>query len=156
VVSLPFTAFLYAVRSPATPTEALLKRLVWWGACLLIVGVLLDPVVGGTRKEPPTAAWMFQSTSVAIFVLASLILVMNVLEKPRWMRLLVDSGQNPMIAYVGYGTLILPLIGLTGVKHAIESREPTPWVAFSWSVLVTLMVAYVTAFFTRRRVFWRT
>jgi predicted acyltransferase len=143
-------------RRPRAATESLISQLVGWGTFWLVMGLLLDPFEEGTRKLPVTFAWFFQTSGLAIFILVALVIVMEMLRKPRWLQLLVDSGQNPMIAYVGYGMLVLPLLGLSGIKNAFESREPTPWVAFAWAVIVTVMVAYVTRFFTRRKLFWRT
>jgi hypothetical protein len=51
--------------------------------------------------------------------------------------------------------LMLPVLGLTTIKEAVESRQFAPWIAFGWSVLVTLLVAYTVRFFSRRRLFWR-
>ena len=77
------------------------------------------------------------------------------LQRRRWLQLLVDNGQNPMMGYVGYGMVMLPLLGLTGIKEAIESTTPAPWVAFGWGLIVTLLVAYFVRFFSRRKLFWR-
>ena len=50
---------------------------------------------------------------------------------------------------------MLPVLGLTHIKSGFEGLEPSPWVAFAEGLLVTLIVAYMVRFFTRRRLFWR-
>ena len=142
-------------KHPSTPTESLIARLVRWGTCWLLLGLFLDPYEGGTHKVPPTFAWFFQGCGLAIFVLLALFVVINVLRQRRWVQLLIDNGQNPMMGYVGYGMLVLPLLGLSGIKDLFESLEPSPWVAFGEGLIVTLVVAFIVRFFTRRRLFWR-
>lgn len=147
-------AALYVARRPATPTESLVAQMVYWGALWLLLGLMLDPY-DGTKKVPPTFAWFFQGCGLAIFVLVAFIIIMELVERPRWLGLLVDNGQNPMIGYVGYGMLALPLLSLTTVKETIESRGPAPWLAFGWSLIVTVLIAYGVRLFTRRKLFWR-
>jgi len=60
-----------------------------------------------------------------------------------------------MIGYVTWGMLVLPLVGLSTVKDAVESREPPVWIAFAWSVCLVALVAAAVSALTRRRIFWR-
>lgn len=142
-------------RRPGRPAEAIVQQLIRWGAVWLLLGLVMDPIEGGTQKLPPTLSWMFQSVGLAIMLVAAFTIVIDILAK-RWLQLLVDNGQNPMMAYVGYAMLVLPLLGLSGAKQAFESLQPAPGVAFGWGVMALLMVAFVVRFFTRRGVYWRT
>ena len=71
--------------------------------------------------------------------------------------LLVRCGQNPMVAYTAAGYVITPL--LTFVDCAV----PLPWLwgncgcamAVGRSVIVTLMMIFFTAAFSRHKLFWR-
>lgn len=60
-----------------------------------------------------------------------------------------------MIAYVANGMLIMPLLGLTTIKGLVESQEPGPWLAFGWSIVILMLVAFTVRFFARRKLFWR-
>lgn len=146
---------LLVMRRPATAQEALLARLLRWGTSWLLLGLLLDPVQGGTKKVPETLAWFFQGSGLAIFTLVACIVIADVLRRPRWLRLLIDTGQNPMLAYVVLGMLILPLLGLSGVSRAVDALLTSPWLAFGWSVLLTLGAALLVQQATRRRWLWR-
>jgi predicted acyltransferase len=146
----------YVTFHHSTQTESVLAQLVRWGSLWLLLGLLLDPYEGGTRKLPPTFSWFFICTGLGTFLIAMLIVTSEWLQKSRVLRLLADTGQNPMIAYVGYGMIALPLLGLSGINDAIYRREPGPWALFAWGVVVTLVIAFMVQFFTRRRLFWRT
>jgi hypothetical protein len=136
--------------------ESLVTHLVPWGCIALLGGLALDPLQGGTRKAPETLAWFFQSTGLAIFALAVFIIAIELWRRPRSVQLLVDVGQNPMIGYVGYGMVVLPLLGLTGTLRAIAASGAGPWLMFGWGLLLTLVVALMVRTFTRNGIFWRT
>ena len=144
----------WVTRYPLTATESLIHQLVRWASFWLLLGLLLDPFDGGTKKVPETFAWFFQGTGVAMFLLVAFLLAFSG-RRPRPLQLLVDNGQNPMLAYVMFGMVILPLLGLTTAKQAIDAMELAPAAALSWSVAVTLAVAVAVSAFTRRKVFWR-
>jgi predicted acyltransferase len=149
------TAAIRLTRDPKSPGDTLISQLARWGTFWLLLGLLLDPVENGTHKEPATFAWMFQGLGLGIMVLLAFFIIIHVMHRRDSLQLLIDNGQNPMMGYVGYGMLVLPIIGLTRLKYTVESAEPSPWVSFAWGVLLTLAVAYIVRFFTRRRLFWR-
>jgi predicted acyltransferase len=148
-------AALFLARRPATATGTLIARLLGWGTFWLLLGLLLDPFDGGTKKVPETFAWFFQGSGLAIAVLVIFIIVADVLRKPRALQLLIDNGQNPMVAYVAVGMLVAPLLGLTGINDFVTARLSSPWMAFAWSVAGTLIVAWAVRTLTRRRLLWR-
>jgi fucose 4-O-acetylase-like acetyltransferase len=142
-------------RRPATAREHIVTSLCRWGTLWLLIGLLFDPIEGGTQKVPATLAWMFQCVGLGLFLVCAFTIVIDLYRRP-WLQLLVDNGQNPMIAYVGYATVVLPLLGLSGMKNAVEAREPGPWLLLAWGTLATVIVALLVQFFTRRRILWRT
>jgi ABC-type uncharacterized transport system permease subunit len=66
------------------------------------------------------------------------------------------NGQNPMVAYVGFMNLVLPVLMLTGVAGWIATWSASPWMGALRGLLYTVLVAWITAFMTRRGWVWRT
>jgi predicted acyltransferase len=154
VASLLLCGVLFhLVRRPGSSVEVFIAQFSRWGVFWVLLGLAFDPFDGGTKKVPETHAWLFQSCGLAIFVLLAFTILMEL--RPRWLRLLVDTGQNPMLAYVGYGMVALPILGLTSVQARIESQGFGPWTLFAWGVCVTLLIGLMVQFFTRRALFWR-
>ena len=83
-------------------------------------------------------------------------IVIDIFNKRRWLQLLIDNGQNPMIAYAGIQNLIRPLLALTMLDQLLQSITPTPWLGFLRGLFMTLLLALAVGFFARRKIFWRT
>jgi ABC-type uncharacterized transport system permease subunit len=71
-------------------------------------------------------------------------------------QLLIDNGQNPMIAYAGINNLIIPLLALTTVSPFLSSLVTSPWLGFLHGAIITLLLALSVSFFTKHKIFWRT
>lgn len=146
----------WLLRRPHTETETLLYRLFTTGFFWLLLGLALESLEGGVKKDPATTSYFFITAGMASLVL----LVTTVLLHQAHMRagLLVRCGQNPLIAYTAAGYVVVPL--LIFVDRAVA----LPWLwggcgcvmSVGRSVIVTLMMMCFTAAFTRRKLFWRT
>lgn len=147
-----FTLF----REPRRPLEILLRRLYGWGVLWLVVGLLLEPYQGGIKKDHATISYHFVTSGLAVFALVFFSVIIDGLGRRGWLRLLIDSGQNPMIAYVGIRNLLPPLLGLLAIEQLVGRLELTPWAGFGWACVKTILLAAAVSVFTRLRVFWRT
>ena len=72
------------------------------------------------------------------------------------MQLLIDNGQNPMIAYVGFANLLWPILALTNLDSTIIEHTKTPLFGFLKGLVYTLIVASIVSLFTKLKLFWRT
>ena len=146
----------WLVRGPSTETERLVKDLYPWGAYWLLLGLTLEPFEGGIKKMPDTMSYYLVTAGLAIFLLIAGTIVIDIWRRQRWLQLLIDNGQNPMIAYVGGENFIWPLVVLTRLDRPIDAITQSPWAGLTAGVLTTLVVAYAVRGFTRLRIFWRT
>lgn len=146
----------WLVRGPSTGTERLVRDLYPWGVYWLLLGLAFEPFEGGIKKTPDTMSYYLVTAGLAIFLLIAGTIVIDIWRRQRWLQLLIDNGQNPMIAYVGGENFIWPIVILTRLDRPIGAITQAPWAGLTAGVLTTLVVAYAVRVFTRLRIFWRT
>ncbi len=144
------------VRNARSPEEKLIRILYQWGVLWLLLGLLFEPYEGGIKKDPATLSYYFVTSGLAIFVLIAFLIIVDILKQRRSLQFLIDSGQNPMIAYAGINNLIAPILGLTGLNTFLDSITPTPWLGVLRGAFITYLIALATTIFTKRKVFLRT
>ena len=149
-----FGYFLFL--KPITETEKLLNNLYRWSVYWLSIGLLFEPFEGGIKKDSPTISYYFLTAGMAIFILIAFTITIDILNKQKWVQLLIDNGQNPMIAYVGFANLLWPILSLTKLETLIIEHTKTPLLGFLKGLIYTLIVAYVVRLFTKLKLFWRT
>ena len=98
-------------------------------------------------------SYYFVTTGLAHCTLILLSIIIDVFQRRRWLRLFIETGQNPMIAYAGVNNFIAPLLALTGVAGVLGHWARTPWRGFWRGALVTLLMGLAASFLTRRRSF---
>ncbi len=145
----------YIIRDLEGKYFATLKQLFLWGSFWFVLGFLFEPFEGGIKKDHSTMSYYFLTSGLALFFIIFASIVIDFFSKRAWMGLLIDSGQNPMIAYAGGGNLITPLLGLLGIETLMSQYFTTPFLGFLKGLIVTLALAYIVKLFTKYKVFWR-
>lgn len=141
-------------------------RLFGWATVFLAIGLVLEPYEGGIRKDHSTLSYYYVTAGLATFGLLTL------MAAQRWLgrgplAILIDSGQNPMIAYVGIRNLVPPVLGLLALippmewlfaetRTLSENLLGPVTTGLLRAILLTLLVGLGTMLFTRLRVHWRT
>src|SRR5262249_2097329 len=137
-------------------TEWLYQKLFNWAAYWLVLGLLFEPWEGGIKKSHPTLSYYFVTSGLAICVYIGFSVLIDVLQKRSWVRLLIDNGQNPMIAYAGINNFIIPVLAVTGAMVPLNHFVTSPWRGLLKGALITLLMALAVSWLTRMKVFWRT
>ncbi|MDZ7269461.1 MAG: DUF5009 domain-containing protein [candidate division KSB1 bacterium] len=143
-------------RRPRTRTEGLLARLYSWGAYWIILGLLFEPFEGGIKKDHPTLSYYFVTAGLAVLLLLTLVIFIEVWQQRRGFQLLIANGQNPMLAYIGVAFAIMPVLHLTGLYPLLQAVTTAPWLGFLRGMLLTLLLALLVGFCTKRKILWRT
>jgi hypothetical protein len=157
VILVPLLALgNWLVRKPSTSLETLIHDVYRWGMYLLALGMLFEPYQDGIKKDPATLSYFFVSGGLAVMMLLAFTLVIEVFQKQRVVQLLIDNGQNPMIAYVAGGNLVGTILVVMGIDAYMKSTLTTPWPYFCYSAVFTLLVALAVSFCTRKKIFLRT
>lgn len=146
----------WLVKNPIHEIEKLLKTLLEWGIFWLILGLVFEPYEGGIKKDHPTLSYYFLTTGLSFFLFIAFSIIIDIFNKKHWLNILIDNGQNPMIAYVGFANFIWPILALTGLEKIFLAITPTPWLGFLRGSMYTFVLALLVSFLTRRKIFWRT
>ncbi len=124
------------------------------GFCLLIAGIIFDPIDGGITKDYCNLSYLFTTCGMATLVTAFLLMI----EMRFGIRgkFLAGVGQNPMIAYTVTSFLIGPVLNLLGVLPLLYGlAEGSPFWGVMQGVIVTFLMMCMTYLFTRLKLFWR-
>jgi predicted acyltransferase len=146
----------WLMSKPATATERFFHALFNWAICWLVLGLFFEPYEGGIKKDKATMSYYFVTAGCAICLLIAFSILIDVLRRKRWAQLLIENGQNPMIAYAGINNLIIPVLALIGADKLLSALATTPWLGFVRGAIITLLLALSVSVFTKCRVFWRT
>lgn len=137
------------------PLEFLSAQLVRVGNTFLLVGLLLEPLGGGIRKDSATLSYFPVAGGLACLLLASLTVFWPIFRRVRLWRLVADTGANPILGYLVITNLVMGLVGVTGLEAYGNSFTDNPWLIVAYAAVKTLFVALITAWFTRRKIFLR-
>jgi predicted acyltransferase len=135
-------------------TGKLIKQLYQWGLYWLALGLCFEPFQGGIHKDPSTYSYYFVTVAIALFLLIALTILIQFFHWRPW--LLIDNGQNPMIAYVAFANLLWPILQLTGLEDWLLEITNSPIMGAVKGLIYTLPIALLTSAFTRLKLFWRT
>jgi predicted acyltransferase len=150
------------LRGQPRVSALLFRALFTWGMIWLVIGLALYPYQGGIRKDPATLSYLFVTAGLGYLVLLVFAVITEAMHRPGPLFLLIDNGQNPMIAYVASAMVIVPLLQLVPVGGGLSLLEwlsvatPTPWTAFGKAVAIMLLAAMLVSVITRLRIYWRT
>jgi hypothetical protein len=136
------------------------SQLIHWGAYWLILGLFCEPFQGGIHKDPPTLSYFFISTAMSLFLWVNLTIAIEDFDQPfqtrRWLQLAIDNGRNPMVAYVAYANVVLPILNLTRIHPGLSGLTQAPVLALGRAIIYTLLVALFTSGLLRLKLVWRT
>ncbi|MDY3284702.1 MAG: DUF5009 domain-containing protein [Prevotella sp.] len=140
----------------ASPTLHFWQRLSSAGAYLLLLGLCLESYEGGIRKDDVTLSYLFVTCGLAFYALLLLTVVCDHWHV-RWLCAPLEMvGKNPMVAYVSASMVIIPVLILTHIYPYIDALSSQPLTGFLKGVLLTALCMALTAWFTHKRLFWKT
>jgi predicted acyltransferase len=146
----------WLVRKPISPTELFIRKLLGWSIFWLVLGLFFEPYEGGIKKDKATLSYYFVTSGLAGCGLILFAILIDVWKQRRWASVLIDNGQNPMIAYAGINNLVIPLLGVTGAEALLSNMVTSPFLGLVKGLITTLLVVLAVSFCTRKRIFWRT
>ncbi|MCS7052686.1 MAG: DUF5009 domain-containing protein [Ignavibacterium sp.] len=148
-------AIYFLIKDSKSELFGFYKNLFHWAVFWLLLGLSFESFEGGIKKDPSTLSYYLVTTGLAIFCLIAFSIIADYFRKQKYIQLLIDNGQNPMIAYLSNSHIIMPLLAITGLSSLLNAMLINPWLGFLKGLIVTLFAAFITSLFTKKRIFWR-
>lgn len=127
-----------------------------WAIGWLVLGFVLEPFQGGIHKDPSTFSYYFVTSGLTLFLWFGWVWMEQYQVLNRLRAVVEDCGRNPMVAYVAFMNLLLPVLSLTGLAGWITALTSSPWLGVLRGASYTAVVAWLTAITSRRGWLWKT
>jgi len=127
---------------------------------LLIAGLISLAVEGSITKTPCTISYCFITTSISIFLLMLMDHVSYYTGKSIvsfFTRIFAGAGSNPLMSYIAFGALLMPIFKLTGLIVIYQAAYPQgyPWIGVARAFIAVLLTMALVASMSERKIFWR-
>lgn len=156
LISAMILALLWVMLSKGDGEKGYWRKLFLCGAYMLAMGLIVEAYEGGIRKDDVTLSYLFVTCGLAFFALLFLTIVCDHYHV-RWLSEPLELlGRNPMVAYVSNGLAVIPLLQLCQVYPMLTNFCNTPLLGFIQGVVLTGLCLLLTAFFTKRKMYWKT
>lgn len=145
----------FLIKNSNSQLLVLYKNLFIWGIFFLLLGLTFEPYEGGIKKDPSTLSYYLVTSGLAFMALIAFSIISDHWKKSGYINLLIENGQNPMIAYIAGSNFVMPILALTSLSTLLNYLLINPWLGFLKGLIFTLLSALVTSFFTKNKVFLR-
>jgi predicted acyltransferase len=152
---LLLSAGLLLLKHSKSQLLTLYKNLFTWGTFWLLLGLAFESFEGGIKKDPSTLSYYLVTSGLAFMTLIAFSIISDYWKKSKYINLLIENGQNPMIAYIAGSNFVMPILALTGLSTILNYLLINPWLGFLKGLIFTLLAALVTSIFTKKKIFWR-
>ena len=127
------------------------------GGVAIAVGLLSMLIEGGITKVPCTVSYCFVTFGVALLLLILAESVIKNIEQSWPIRLFAGAGVNPLMSYVAFGSLVMPLMELTGLIHIYNVTYPSgyPWIGVVRAFVFVLLTLALVAKLSENKVYWK-
>jgi predicted acyltransferase len=99
LLNIIISAFLiYLVRKPIDLYEKFVQNSLLIGIFFLLIGLFVEPLQGGIKKDPATYSYLLLTTGLAIQTLISLLILVDYYKKDKYFKILINNGKNPLMA----------------------------------------------------------
>lgn len=155
-VSVPVVLLLIFLCSRYSPQS---RTFVAMAALLVLWGIAMGTIEGGVKKVPCTISYCLVTCGISIYLLLVADNICRFFGNTFLARIFVGAGQNPLMAYVAFGSLVVPLMKATGIISIYSSIYSAPDGNPLWGILraaaATLLTMWIVSCFSRKRIFWK-
>ncbi len=156
LISAFILALLWLMLRNGNAEKGCWRKLFLCGTYTLVLGLIVEAYEGGIRKDDVTLSYLFVTCGLAFFALLFFTIVCDHYHIEWLSKPLELVGRNPMVAYVSNGLAVIPILQLCQVYPMLTNFCDTPFLGFIQGVVITSLCLLLTAFFTKRKMYWKT
>src|SRR5574344_123283 len=133
------------------------RELFLTGALFLLWVLIMDPLDDGIRKVPCTISYCFSTFVISIFLLMICDLICKFLPHSLFTNIFSGAGKNPLMSYVAYYLLIIPIIKLAGVAGLYEAAylAGDPMMGIARAAVAVLFTMWIVSLFSKKNIYWK-
>lgn len=126
-------------------------------AALLTAGLILEPLTGGIKKVPCTISYCFITCAVSMMLLFIIDYICHLTSRNAFVWIFSGAGKNPLMSYIAYSSLIVPIMNITGLTVVYQMCRPAahPWIGVLTSAITVLLTMSAVAWFSAKKIFWK-
>lgn len=126
-------------------------------ALILILGLILEPVEGGIKKDPVTASYLLICGSISIFWLFWFESICRQHANSYPVKLFSGAGSNPLMAYVATTWLVIPAMQVTFAFIPYNWFYPIGyhWVGVFRATVLVWAVMSLVAWAGKKKIYWK-
>lgn len=123
----------------------------------LIAGILIEIPEGGIQKSPCTISYCFVSFSISLYLLIFTDYISHYLSRTVVARVLSGAGSNPLMSYIAFNSMLLPIFKMTGVIFLYRLSFPAgyPWIGVVSAAVFVFFMMSLVAKLSEKRIFWK-
>lgn len=132
------------------------KEIFLTGAFLLLWGLIMDPLDNGIKKTPFTISYAFVTCGLSILLLMVCDFICKFIPNSRIISIFSGAGKNPLMSYVAYYLLIIPVMKLSGVIKLYNADcLCNPIYGVIKAAAIVLFTMWVVSLFSKKNIVWK-
>ncbi len=112
---------------------------------------------GAVTKVPCTISYCLFTTGMSVYLLMISDFISYKFPGSYFSRIFAGAGSNPLMSYITFGALVMPVFKLTGLIHIYIAAYPQgwPWIGVARAGVAVLLTMAIVAFVSEKKIFWR-
>jgi len=154
IVTPILLGFMYWIALKYIPEY---KKQITLSAYLILIGLILEPVEGGIRKDYVTASYLLITGGISVCLLMLLDYITSYFENNKFLKIFEGAGSNPLMAYVMSTWFVFPLLNISFLigLYNLLYPEGYPWIGVLRATGLVIMIMMAVNWIVKKKIVWR-
>lgn len=133
------------------------KNMFLTAAVFIMAGVIMDPIDGGLKKVPCTISYCFLTFGLSTLMLFICDYICKYFHSSLFVNTFQGAGKNPLMSYIAHGSLIVPIMNITGLQTLYVMAAPPayPLLGIFRAAIIVFITMWIVSLFSKKGIFWR-